>query len=110
MIEVLDIAPREMKGTSANGKNYHFYIQKAKVTSVDRDGIETSDVVEVQTDPGDVYEPASDYVIDPRSCYVGTYQDAKQRTRKRIQIGNSVRLVRLSKLANDFAKPALKAA
>lgn len=111
MIEVLDIPPREMKGTSAaSGKNYHFFVQKVRVVSVDRDGIETADVVEVQSDPGEVYEPAADYVIDPSSVYVGSYQDKAQRVRKRMQIGNSPRLVRLSKLIADAGKPAHKAA
>lgn len=110
MIEVLDVPAREMKGTSANGKNYHFYVQKARVVSIDRDGIETADVVEVQTEPGEVLEPATDYIIDPTSVYVGTYQDRNQRTRKRMQIGNSPRLVRLSKLVAEHGKPSLKAA
>jgi hypothetical protein len=113
MIEVLDIAPREMKGTAATGKNYHFFVQKARVVSVDRDGIETADVVEVQAEPGEVLAPGDDYLLDPSSCYVGTYQDRNQRTRKRIQIGNSPRLVSFDQLARErgYVKaPAVKAA
>jgi len=45
MIEVLAIDPRQLKGTDKNGRNYDFYVQKTRVHSVDRDGIETSDVV-----------------------------------------------------------------
>ncbi len=102
MIEVLDVPAREMKGTSpSNGKNYHFFVQKARVASVDRDGIETLDVVEVQSEPGEVLDPADDYIVDPTSVYVGTYQDRNQRTRKRIQLGNSPRLVSFDKLARE---------
>lgn len=106
MITVLDNPAREIKGTNDRG-NYHFFIQKAKLTSVDRDGIEEVRVFEVQSNPGETYEPGSDYLIDPSSCYIGR----TDKGRERLMVGASPKLVRLSKLAADLGKPAaLKAA
>lgn len=105
MIEVLNTPARELKGTNARG-NYHFFIQKAKLTSVDRDGIEETRVFEVQANPGETYEPATDYIVDPASFYVGR----SEKGRDRLMVGGSPKLVRLSKLAADYGKPSLKAA
>lgn len=106
MIEVLNTPAREIKGTNDRG-NYHFFIQKAKLTSVDRDGIEETRVFEVQANPGEVYEPATDYIVDPSSCYIGR----TEKGRERLMIGASPRLVRLSRLLAEHAKSApLKAA
>lgn len=113
MIEVLNIPAREMKGTSGDGRNYHFFSQKTRITSVDRDGIETMDVVEYSSEPGEVLPPADDYIIDPSSVYVGTRQDKKGRSRKQIMIGSGLRLVSFDKLARErgYVKaPAVKAA
>lgn len=113
MIEVLNVPAREMKGTSAEGRNYHFFSQKVRITSVDREGIETADVVEVSSEPGEVLEPADDYIIDPTSVYVGTYQDKKGRSRKRMMIGAGARLVSFDQLARErgYVKaPAVKSA
>ena len=103
MIEILDLPARELKGTSERG-NYHFFVQKARVVSVDRDGIETADVVEVQANPGEIYEPGDDYIIDPSSIYVGnSAPDRNGRSRKRMMIGASPKLVRISNLAKAAA-------
>ncbi|EPR17566.1 hypothetical protein M527_16020 [Sphingobium indicum IP26] len=108
MIEVLNIPPRHLKGTNDKG-NYDFYIQKARIKSVDRDGIETTDVIEIQSNPGEVYEPGDDYLIDPTCVYVGNVQGRDGRNRKRPMLGQ-LRLVRLADLVARNSKPALKAA
>ena len=104
MIEVLSVVAREIKGTK-DGRNYHFYIQKAKLTSVDRDGIEETRVFDVQSNPGETYEPAGDYVIDPTSLYIGR----NDKGRERLMVGASPKLVRLATLIAG-SKPHLKAA
>lgn len=112
MIEVLDVPSRHMKGTSASGTNYDFYIQKAKITSVDRDGIETSDVVEVQSEPGEVLPTGDDFIIDPTSYYVSTIVDKKGYQRKRILVPQNPKLVSFDALAKarGYVRQALKAA
>jgi hypothetical protein len=62
-------------------------------------------VFEVNSNPGETYEPATDYIVDPASFYVG-------RTEKgcdRFMVGAS-RLARLSKLFADQTKPVFQAA
>lgn len=107
MIEILDIAPRELKGTSDRG-NYHFFVQKARLTSLDRNGIEETRVFEVQSRPGEVYEPATDYIVDPSSLYIGSV-NVGGRHRDRLMVAGSPKLIRASALTQAPKQP-LKAA
>lgn len=102
MIEVLAIDPRQLKGTDKNGRNYDFYVQKTRVQSVDRDGIETSDVVEIQSDPGEVLSPADDYVVHPTSVYAMNTVGKDGRTRKRLAIPGNPKLIRFDELARSL--------
>lgn len=112
MIEVLDVPARHMKGTGAAGVNYDFYIQKVRLESVDRDGIETTEVVEVQSDPGEVLSPGVDFIVDPSCLFVGTTVDKKGYQRKRIMVPQNPKLISFDELARSlgYSKPALKAA
>lgn len=104
MIEVLDVPAREIKGTK-EGRNYHFFVQKCKLTSNNRDGISETRVFEVQSNPGETYPPASDYIVDPSSCFVGR----TDKGRERLMIGAAPRLMRVSDLASA-TRSSLKAA
>jgi len=102
MIEVLDIEPRHLKGTGKDGRNYDFYVQKTRVESIDRDGIETTDVVEVQSEPGEVLTPADDYIVHPASVYAANVLGKDGRTRKRFSIPGSPKLIRFADLAKEL--------
>lgn len=90
MIEILNIPAREIKGTNANG-NYHFFEQVAVLRSVDRDGVEEVTKFKVISNPGETYEPGSDYAIDASAAYVT--RDEKGRDVLRLR--RNVRLVRV---------------
>lgn len=45
-------------------------LQIAVLRSVDRDGVEEVTKFQVTTNPGEAYEPAADYAIDPSGAYV----------------------------------------
>lgn len=100
MIEVLSNTPREVKGTNANG-NYHFFEQIAVLRSVDRDGVEEVTKFKVTSNPGEAYEPAADYAIDPSCAYVTRDERGRDVTRLR----KNIKLVRI-----NAARSALKAA
>ncbi|HLV07526.1 MAG TPA: hypothetical protein VKY80_07630 [Croceibacterium sp.] len=100
MIEVLKNTPREVKGTNANG-NYHFYEQIAVLRSVDRDGVEEVTKFKVTTNPGEAYEPAADYAIDPSGAYV----TRDERGRDVVRLRKNIRLIRVG-----VARPALSKA
>ncbi len=93
MIEILNIPPREVKGTNANG-NYHFFEQVAVLRSVDRDDVEEVTKFKVNSNPGEAYEPGNDYAIDASAAYVT--RDDKGRDVLRLR--RNVKLVRTGAL------------
>jgi hypothetical protein len=89
MIEVTNTPPEEIKGTK-DGRNYHFFKQKAILRTVDRDGIEEVRSFTVVANPGETYEPGSDYAISADSCYLAR----DERGNDVLRLRRSVKLVR----------------
>lgn len=102
MIEVLDVEAREVKGD-----DYHYYIQAARYTEVDRRGLETVEIVDVRVDAKNpLYKPADDYVVHPSATYVRHYQDRNGRNKKGFAIALSPKLIRVGDLVAELTKLA----
>lgn len=91
MIEVTASAPEEIKGTNAKG-NYHFFKQKAILRTVDRDGIEEVRAFSIVSNPGETYEPGTDYAISADSVFLTRDEKGNDVLRLR----RNVKLVRVA--------------
>ena|SRR5690606_6702719 len=100
MIEIVDVKPEEVKGTNAKG-NFHFFKQKAVLRTVDRDGIQEVRAFTVLSEPGETYEPGSDYALSPDCLYLA--RDEKGNDVLRVR--RSIKLIRVA-----AARPALSKA
>lgn len=100
MIEVLNTAAEEIKGTNARG-NYHFFKQACLLRAVDRDGVEEVRKFYVVANPGETYEPGNDYALSPDCLYLA--RDEKGNDVLRVR--RNIKLVRIG-----ASRAALKAA
>lgn len=92
-IKVLNVPARAHDGPSTGRAKYYF--QKIKVSSLDRDGEQAIQTLDIISNLDAVLEPADDYIVDPRNARVNSYKDEKNRDRRYISLGFSSRLIRI---------------